>query len=119
MKRRLSILSARLKVWTDLDVIFGDLRAALTDERLRTCVSVPLPRSVEVGASRQLDAWRSAMQSMQPQRHDCSYDVITMPDGLLDALYTAGQLCVFRNIGYFRTVFQISTRHKERSSSLP
>ena len=49
-------------------------------------------------------------------RHGCSFDVITMPDGILDALYTAGQLCVFRNIGYFRTVFQISTRHKERGT---
>ena len=39
------------------------------------------------------------------------FDVITFPDGVLDALYTAGQLTLFRNIEYFRKIFQIETQH--------
>jgi hypothetical protein len=39
------------------------------------------------------------------------FDVITFPDGGLDAIFTAGQLTVFRNIGYFRSFFKVSFKH--------
>eukprot|EP00042_Codosiga_hollandica_P057060 m.837579 g.837579 ORF g.837579 m.837579 type:complete len:1010 (+) comp59489_c0_seq1:48-3077(+) len=37
--------------------------------------------------------------------HARHYDVVTYPDGELDAVYFAGQLTVFRNIEYFRKFF--------------
>jgi hypothetical protein len=36
------------------------------------------------------------------------FDVITYPDGGINALFTAGQLTIFRNIDYFRTKYYIS-----------
>jgi hypothetical protein len=36
-----------------------------------------------------------------------THDVITFPDGQLAAIFTAGQLTVFRNIDYFRTFFDV------------
>jgi len=44
---------------------------------------------------------RSALLPYLPQ-----YDVITFPDGYLTAIYTGGQLTVFRNIAYFRTFWK-------------
>jgi hypothetical protein len=35
------------------------------------------------------------------------YDVVTFPDGQLSAIFTAGQLSIFRNIEYFRRFFDV------------